>query len=82
MDALQNLQSMGLSLPSPAALWANLLFSIIGFVIWRMVRRRGRSDLSALAWAIMLYPMLVSDTLWLYLIGGALCVIVYLRWRD
>ncbi len=82
MDALQNLQSMGLTLPSPAALLANLLFSIIGFVIWRLARWRARSDLSALAWALMLYPMLVSDTLWLYLIGGALCGVIYWRWRG
>ena len=72
---------MGISLPTPAAIFANLLFSILGFVLWRYARRQERQDLSALAWALMLYPLLVSDTLWLYLVGIALCLAAYLRWR-
>ncbi|MEW5904294.1 MAG: hypothetical protein AB1722_08140 [Pseudomonadota bacterium] len=35
MDELQTMQSMGLTLPSPAYLFGMLLFSVIGFAAYR-----------------------------------------------
>lgn len=81
MNELQQLESLGLTLPSPAYLVGAILFGILGYVAYR----RGRSTTApALTWsglALMLYPYGVSQTWLLWILGSALGVWVYLKWN-
>ena len=84
MDALTqlpNLQSLGLTLPSPAYFAGAIGFGIAGWLAYRNGKSTGRSRIRWLGLALMLYPYGVSSTLWLYLVGAGLCVGIYLS-RD
>jgi len=74
MNELKTLEAMGLTMPSPAYLVGALLFGIIGFIAYRYGKK---ADLPTPKWigiALMLYPYAITDTWPLYLVGGALCV--------
>jgi hypothetical protein len=73
MDDLGALQSLGLTLPSPAYLAGALLFGIIGFAAYRYGKRAGRQLTRWLGVALMLYPYAISQTWLLYAVGSALC---------
>ena len=73
MDELKALQSLGLDLPSPAYIAGALLFGLLGMLAWRHGRHRGLPRCTWLGLALMVFPYLVSSTLWLYLLGLALC---------
>jgi len=77
MDSLQQLQALGLELPSPAYLFGALMFGLLAF---RHGRRQKQARRLCLGLALMLYPYLVSSTLLLYLLGAALCAGLY--WAD
>lgn len=74
MNELQNLQSMGLSLPSPAYLFGALMFGIIGYAAYRYGKKTSASTTKWLGVALMLYPYAISTTWQLYVIGSALCL--------
>lgn len=78
MDDLQTMQSMGLTLPTPAYFFGMLMFSVLGFAAYRYGKKAERPIPKWLGVALMLYPYLVSDTLLLYLAGFALCAAVYI----
>jgi len=80
MDSLQQLQALGLELPSPAYLFGALMFGLIGLLAFRHGRRQKQARRLCLGLALMLYPYLVSSTLLLYLLGAALCAGLF--WAD
>ena len=81
MDSLSALQSLGLTLPSPAYILGAIVFGLVGFVAYRRGKANGRKATLWLGVALMVYPYAVSSTLWLYALGLALCAGLYLD-RD
>ncbi|RQO53488.1 hypothetical protein DBR47_24015 [Paucibacter sp. KBW04] len=73
MDSIQQLQAMGLELPSPAYLFGALMFGLIGLLAFRHGRRQQQPRRLYLGLALMLYPYLVSSTVLLYLLGALMC---------
>ena len=81
MDELKNLQSMWLTLPSPAYLIGAILFGIIGFAAYRYGKKA--SDI-VVKWGgivLLLYPYALSETWQLYAAGLGLCVGIYILRR-
>lgn len=85
MDNLQQnlstLQAMGLTLPTPAYIFGATLFGFIGLYAWMRGRRLKLPVFKWLGVALMAYPLVVPDTLLMYVVGGALCVALYC-YRD
>jgi hypothetical protein len=77
MDSLSTLESMGLTLPSPAYLIGAILFGIVGFAAYRYGKVRSLSYPKWIGVALMLYPYAISNTWVLYLVGIALCIGLY-----
>ena len=73
MDNSSVIQSLGLTLPSPAYIFGAIAFGLIGFVAYRYGKRAGRSLTKWLGVALMLYPYAVAQTWLLYLVGAILC---------
>ena len=73
MDTLEELQSLGLTLPSPAYILGAIVFGIIGFAAYRYGKKAQRKTTKWLGVALMLYHYAVSETWLLYLAGAALC---------
>jgi len=82
MDTISQLQSMGLTLPSPAYLAGMFLFSLIGMAAWMAGKRMQKATTKWLGVALMFYPYAVSDTRLLYLIGVLLCAAAIWAWRT
>nr|MDP2192789.1 hypothetical protein [Rhodoferax sp.] len=80
MNSLNDLESLGLVLPSPAYILGAILFSIIGYVAYRRGRRTVQPSLTWTGVTLMLYPYAVSQTWLLWAVGAALCVWVYFKW--
>lgn len=78
MEALDALRSLGIELPGPAYIVGALLFGVAGLLAFRRGRKLGRRRTTWLGVALMLYPYLVTSTLWLYAVGAALCVAIAL----
>ena len=78
MDNLATLQSLGLSLPSPAYIFGAVVFGLIGIAAYRHGRKTVRPRTKWLGVALMFYPYAISQTWLLYVAGAALCVAVYL----
>lgn len=74
MDSLQTLQSLGITLPSPAYIVGAVLFGLIGFAVYRNGKRAGRRRSKWLGVALMFYPYAIAQTWLLYVVGVALCV--------
>ena len=81
MNDLQTLESFGLTLPGPGYLFGAIVFGLVGWAAWRHGKRAGLPVPKWLGVVLMLFPYAVSDTRLLYLVGGALCLGVYL-WRH
>ena len=73
MDNLQTLQSLGISLPSPAYIFGAVIFGLVGFAAYRHGKRAGRPRSKWLGVALMLYPYAIAQTWLLYVVGAALC---------
>ena len=73
MDDLQNLQSLGFTLPSPAYIFGAIVFGIIGFAAYRYGKKVQRKATKWLGVALMVYPYAISQTWLLYVVGAALC---------
>jgi hypothetical protein len=78
MDDLRALNSLGLSLPSPAYLFGAVAFGLIGLSAYRLGKRTQRPRTKWLGVALMLYPYAISLTWLLYVVGAALCVALYM----
>ena len=77
MDDLAELQSLGFTLPSPAYIAGVILFSIVGFIAYRVGRKTVQPTMKWLGVALMLYPYVVSDTALMYVVGAALSGAAY-----
>ena len=80
MDTVTQLQSMGLSLPSPAYIFGAILFSVLGMVAWVIGKRKQKATTKWLGVALMFYPYAVTSTVMLYIVGIGLCVAIV--WDD
>ncbi len=77
MDTLATLQSMGLTLPSPAYIVGAILFGILGMAAYWHGKKAQRPRTKWLGVALMFYPYAVPSTWLLYLVGLALCAGVW-----
>lgn len=77
MDDLKALNSLGLSLPSPAYLFGALVFGLIGFAAYRYGKKTSHLYVKWLGVALMLYPYAISETWLLYVVGLVLCGGIY-----
>ena len=77
MDELKTVESLGLTLPSPAYIFGALLFGIIGIAAYRYGKKAELGTPKWIGVALMLYPYGVSETWMLYAIGAGLCVALY-----
>ena len=73
MDNLSLLQSLGLSLPSPAYIFGSIAFGIVGIWAYRDGKKGGRRLTRWLGVALMLFPYAIAQTWLLYAVGAALC---------
>jgi hypothetical protein len=78
MNTLNELQSLGFTMPSTAYIVGSILFSIVGFIIYRYGKKTAQPTPKWLGVALMFYPYLISDTLMLYIVGAGLCVAAYM----
>jgi len=81
MNELQAIQSLGLTLPSPAYIFGVILFGIVGYVAFRRGRKTSRPVLTWTGVALMLYPYAVTQTWLLWAVGAALCVGLLFKWN-
>lgn len=65
-------------MPTPAILFAGLIFGLIGFVAFRYGMRTQRPYPAAIGMLLMVYPYFVEQTWLVYLFGMVLCVVLYL----
>ena len=78
MNELKNLESLGLSLPSPLYILGALVFGIVGFAAYRYGKKASLPIPKWIGVALMLYPYAISTTWLLYAVGSALCLGLYL----
>ncbi|MDP5238494.1 hypothetical protein Q9Q94_03080 [Uliginosibacterium sp. 31-16] len=64
-------------MPTPSALFANLLFGLIGAAVFMYGKRVVNFPLIGIGLTLMAYTWFVSETWLLYGIGLALCAGVY-----
>lgn len=77
MNDLQQLESLGFQLPGPWYIFGSILFSVIGYAVYRYGKKLGLSVPKWIGIALMLYPYAVSETWLLYVCGVGLCVAAY-----
>ena len=82
MDTISQLQSMGLTLPTPAYLAGMFLFSLLGMVAWMAGKRAKKATTKWLGVALMFYSYVASETWVLYLVGVGLCAAAVWAWRT
>ena len=81
MTEIQQLGSLGLTLPTSAYLAGTILFGLWGCVACRRGRRTAAPALTWPGLALMLYPYGVSQTWLLWTLGSALGGWVYVKWN-
>lgn len=77
MDSLQTLQTLGISLPSPAYIVGAVLFGLIGIAVYRHGKRAGRRRSKWLGVGLMFYPYAITQTWLLYVVGVVLTAGVF-----
>lgn len=70
-----------MTMPTPAVLFAAILFSTIGFLAFRYGKKEMLWQPMAIGIVLMVYPYFVSQTWLLYVIGCALSAGLYI-FRD
>lgn len=73
MDTVTSLQSLGLTLPSPAYIFGAVVFGVVGFAAYRHGKTGGRQRTKWLGVTLMLFPYAVPQTWLLYAVGALLC---------
>jgi len=81
MDELKTVETLGLTMPSPAYLFGLLLFSIIGYAAYRYGKKAAIASIKWMGVALMLYPYAISETWQLYAVGAGLCLGIYILRR-
>lgn len=77
MEELNSLQTLGLTLPTPAYLFGAIVFGLLGLAGYRYGKLHARPYVRWLGVALMLYPYAISETWLLYVTGLALCSAIY-----
>jgi hypothetical protein len=77
MDELQTLQSLGLTLPSPAYVFGLIFFSFAGIAAYRYGKKTRNDRTRWTGVALMLYSYIIPGTALLYAVGFGLCALVY-----
>ncbi len=77
MEELNALESLGLTLPSPAYIFGAVVFGIIGLAAFIYGRKVARTPVKWLGLALMFYPYVVWETWMLYVVGTGLCLALY-----
>lgn len=77
MDDLNNLESMGLTLPSAAYIAGAIFFSIIGYAAYRYGKKASLPVPKWIGIALMLYSYATPETWMMYAAGVGLCVALY-----
>ncbi len=77
-DLINNMQALGIEMPSGAYVFGMIVFSLIGLVAYRRGKQREQSVMRWAGLALMLYPYAVSSTWLLYLVGVALTALAFL----
>ena len=65
-------------LPTPGSLFGAILFGAVGMGAFVFGKRRGLAKPMIIGVALMVYPYFISDGLLVFLIGAALCYLLYL----
>ncbi|MCX7170570.1 MAG: hypothetical protein NTY41_09860 [Proteobacteria bacterium] len=81
MDEPKTLETLGLTMPSPAYLAGVIIFSIIGYAAYRYGKKAEEVSTKWTGVALMLYPYMVSETWMMYAVGVGLCVGLYVSRR-
>jgi hypothetical protein len=68
-------------MPSPAVLFAGLIFGVIGIAGFTYGRRTASWKPTVIGTALIVFPYFVSEVWLTYAIGAALCVALY-AWRG
>jgi hypothetical protein len=77
MDELKALESLGITLPTPAYMIGAILFGIVGIAAYRYGKKASLAKPKWIGLALMLYPYAISKTWMLYVVGAALCAGLY-----
>jgi hypothetical protein len=80
-DTLQQLQALGITLPTPAYIVGAILFGFIGLAAYYYGKKKSRKYVKWLGVALMLYPYVIQSTWMMYVIGVLLCGACY-YYRD
>jgi hypothetical protein len=70
-----------MTLPSPAVLFAGLLFGIIGLAAFTYGKKSTKWKPMIIGVVLMIFPYAVDETWLVYAIGVALCAALYI-FRD
>ena len=62
---------------SPSTLFAGLIFGGIGMVAWAIGRKRQQTPTMIIGVALILYPWVVADPVWVWIIGIALSIAAF-----
>jgi hypothetical protein len=77
LDALNAVESLGFTFPTPAYLIGAILFGLIGFAAYRYGKNTSRPKVIWIGFALMLYPYVIPETWLMYLVGIGLCAALY-----
>lgn len=77
-DGLETLGALGFSWPSPAYILGVVLFGVLGVAAYLYGKKAARPRTKWLGVALMLYPYLVWQTAWLWVVGVLLCIGIWL----
>lgn len=77
-NQLKTIESLGFTLPGPAYIAGAILFSILGIAAYRYGKKESLTKFKWIGIALMLYPYVITDIIWLYAVGVALCLGLYL----
>jgi hypothetical protein len=64
-------------LPTPAALFAGILFGAVGLGVFIYGKKQMRLVTMLIGLLLMFLPYMIGNTVGLYLAGGALCAALY-----
>jgi hypothetical protein len=77
MEESNQALSLGFTLPSPAYIAGAFLFGLIGFAAFRY---GGKTEMPVVRWlglVLMVYPYAISQTWLMYVVGAAICALMY-----
>jgi hypothetical protein len=75
-----DLHSLGIELPGPGYLLGLIVFGLVGYVAFRRGRKTGKTALTWIGLATMLYPYAVPQTWLLWLIGAGATGWIWFEW--